>query len=385
MEGKQYIGVHLDWDYNKRELITSMQGYTEQALKELEHPTPSKPIHAPSKVERPNYGAIVQYAPVDDSPPLDKKRTKFVQTTTGKFLYYGRCVDITMQHGINDIAASGFKGSTHEATLHFLNYAATHPDARVIYRASDMILHVDSDAAYLVCAGARSRAGGYHYLSDKDNTVHNGPVFVLAKIIKNVMSSAAEAETGALFMNAQDAIPIRQCLIDLGHPQPPTPIKTDNSTAQGYVNGTIKQKMSKSWDMRFRWLKNREAQQQFKVQWEPGKNNLADYVTKHHTAAHHQNVRPIYIYDPIKSPATVQGCIEILSKGPTKNRNESTPTTPKTGEPTPTTTKTGEMGLKLSHILPLTKYSRASAPHDSILTRCRVTTHTQARRESRTD
>ena len=134
------------------------------------------------------------------------------------------------------------------------------------------------------------------------------------------MSSAAEAEIGALFMNAQEAIPIRQCLIDLGHPQPPTPIKTDNSTANGYVNGTIKQKMSKSWDMRFRWLMNREAQQQFKVSWEPGKNNLADYVTKHHSAAHHQQVRPIYLYDKDKSPKTVQGCVEILHGVHTKNQ-----------------------------------------------------------------
>ena len=59
-------------------------------------------------------------------------------------------MDITMQHGLNDIASSGFKETTHEATLHFLNYAKIHSDAQVIYRASDMILHIDSNAAYPV-------------------------------------------------------------------------------------------------------------------------------------------------------------------------------------------------------------------------------------------
>ena len=54
-EGKQHIGIHLDWDYKKRQLITSMQGYVEQALKELEHAMPMKPCHAPSKAERLNY------------------------------------------------------------------------------------------------------------------------------------------------------------------------------------------------------------------------------------------------------------------------------------------------------------------------------------------
>ena len=129
--------------------------------------------------------------------------------------------------------------------------------------------------------------------------------------------------------------------------------------------------------MRFRWLKNREVQQHFKVSWEPGKNNLADYITKHHTAAHHRQVRPIYIYDEEKSPKTVQGCIEILSKGPPKVQSrKSTPP-----DATPSTKTDTGMGLKLSHALPLTNFiASACTPHDptgSILKRCRITTHTR--------
>ena len=101
------------------------------------------------------------------------------------------------------------------------------------------------------------------------------------------MASAAEAEVGALYMNAQEAIAIRNCLIELGHPQPATPMKTDNSTAHGILTGTIKQKRSKAIDMRFYWLKDRAEQGQFEIYWEPGKNNLADYPTKHHTGTHH--------------------------------------------------------------------------------------------------
>ena len=39
-EAKQYVGIHLKWDYEKRELRTSMDGYVEQALKEFKHVTP---------------------------------------------------------------------------------------------------------------------------------------------------------------------------------------------------------------------------------------------------------------------------------------------------------------------------------------------------------
>ena len=156
-----------------------------------------------------------------------------------------------MLHALNEISIATSKGTkaTLDATTYFLNYAACNPNAVLRYQASDMILHVDSDAAYLVCPEARSRAGGYHYMGNADGKLINAPVFVLAKVIKNVMASAAEAEVGALFMNGQEAIATRNCLLEMGHPQPATPMKTDNSTAKGIITGTIKQKRSKSIDM----------------------------------------------------------------------------------------------------------------------------------------
>ena len=71
-----------------------------------------------------------------------------------------------------------------------------------------MILQADSDAVYLVSPRARSRTGGYHFLGNTAKTQFNGPVSILAKIIKNVMASAAEAEV-ALYLNAQQALVIQ--------------------------------------------------------------------------------------------------------------------------------------------------------------------------------
>ena len=50
------------------------------------------------------------------------------------------------------------------------------------------------------------------------------------------MSSAAEAELGALYINAREAVHIRNILEEIGHPQPPAPIQIDNSTAERVVN-----------------------------------------------------------------------------------------------------------------------------------------------------
>ncbi len=78
----------------------------------------------------------------------------------------------------------------------------------------------------------------------------------------------------------------------MGHEHGKASLKTDNSTAEGVINNRIQPKRTKSMDMRFLWLRNRESQQQFRYFWRPGALNLADYWTKHHAAAHHRNMRP---------------------------------------------------------------------------------------------
>ena len=110
------------------------------------------------------------------------------------------------------------------------------------------------------------------------------------------MASATEAELGAMYINAKEAIPIRKTLQELGHPQPPTPIITDNAVAHGIINRTVKQQKSKAMDMRYYWIQDRSDQGQVDVGWKPGKINLGDYYTKHHSAKHHQAVRPIYLH-----------------------------------------------------------------------------------------
>ena len=183
--------------------------------------------------------------------------------------------------------------TTMQKCKQFLNYAVSQEDAVVTYKTSDMKLAIHSDASYLSEPKARSHAGGHFFLTKKHNDTHpdNGAVHNVAQIIKAVMSSGAEAEIGALFINAKLAVPMRHTLEEMGHPQGRTPIQTDNSTANGVVNGKIQPKQTKAMDMRFYWLKDRETQNFFQFHWKPGKNNLAHYWTKHHAAIHHSNIR----------------------------------------------------------------------------------------------
>ena len=127
-----------------------------------------------------------------------------------------------------------------------MDYLNTHPHAYLRYHASDMVLHVDSDAAYLVAPKSRSRIAGYYYMSDHPNiTKHpkmNGAILVECKNLRHVVSSSAEAEVAGIFHNAGMAVPIRHILKALNHPQPPTPLKTDNSTATGFIYNNIHEK-----------------------------------------------------------------------------------------------------------------------------------------------
>ena len=78
---------------------------------------------------------------------------------------------------------------------------------------------------------------------------NNRAVLNISQIFKNVMTSVAEAEIGALFINTRQAIPARYLLKEKGHPKPPTPMQTDNTTALGCVTRNLQPKATTSTDM----------------------------------------------------------------------------------------------------------------------------------------
>jgi hypothetical protein len=187
-----------------------------------------------------------------------------------------------------------------------------------------MILHIHSDASYLSENEAKSRAGGFFYMGSDtkpDKKLTNGAILIISKVLKHIMSSAAEAEIGAVFINAKEGSVLMTTLEELGHKQLPTPMDTDNTTATGYINGTIKQKRTKAMDIRFYWIKDRVKQGQFNVYWGPGFQNLADYFTKHHSPAHHKIMRDVYIHAderPINREgirySALRGCVNTSGK-----------------------------------------------------------------------
>jgi hypothetical protein len=159
--------------------------------------------------------------------------------------------------------------------------------------------------------------------SPKDGDPIKLAFFMLCAILRFAVTSAAEAELGALFLNCKEGIILHLTLEELGHPQPKTPIHCDNATAVGIANNTIKRQRSRSMEMRFFWVCDKVAQDAYDVKWNPGKENLADYQSKHHPGAHHTAVCPWYLHEvnsPLvlprtSRPSTLKGCVGNLPKG----------------------------------------------------------------------
>jgi hypothetical protein len=103
---------------------------------------------------------------------------------------------------------------------------------------------------------------------------NNGAVFTILQIIKAVMSSAAEAEIEALYINCHEAVPARHILELMGHKQQPTPMQTDNTTALGVINKNVMKK-SKTMDMKYHWLRCRISQMQFGITGQQGQQTWA--------------------------------------------------------------------------------------------------------------
>jgi hypothetical protein len=199
---------------------------------------PIKPQHCPFAPNPITHGKNNQaFNPTSDSPLLDNAGKKRIQQVVGSFLYYAQAVDLTILMALSDITPqqSAQIKNTKRRVNQFLDYMWVHPNAVIRYRASDMVLNVNSDASYLSSPCAQNHAGGYFFLGslpfDGNPIKLNGAIHITCTILKLIAVFATEAKLGALFLNAQEAKVLRLTLAKLRHPQPPTPIHIDNANA----------------------------------------------------------------------------------------------------------------------------------------------------------
>jgi hypothetical protein len=278
--GTKYLGMSIDIDRVQRHVTLSMPGYITKLLKRV-RPDGIKPAKTPSIYVTPNYKSPKTQTATNDASPLASKEQQLeLQIVVGTLLYYARTVDPTLLTVVNELGSVQANPTLNDMRKldRLLQYASSHQNQGIRFHASTMQLQIQSDASYLCRSKARSVLGGLHYLGTTE--LINGPFFCTSKTISCVVSSAAEAELGAAFQNAQKGAQFRNTLTELGYPQQPTTILVDNTVAEGLASDTINAKRSKSMDVRFFWLRDRIKKAQFVVRHLAGRWNISDFFTK---------------------------------------------------------------------------------------------------------
>jgi hypothetical protein len=268
--GDLYCGISLAWNYNKQYIDIAMTAFVAKPLLWYKHPHPKKQQNCSYNPYPIKYGKDSQAIDqIYTHPKLNDTNKKCIQQIVGSFLYYSCAVDPTILMALSAIASQQAAPTEdpHNRVNQFLDYMATHPDAKIQYPASNMVLNVHSDAFYLSAPNACSHASGNFFLGsiplDCSPIQIDGAVHVTCPILKLVVASTAKAKLGALFLNAQEAKVIHLVLEELGHPRPPTPIHIDNTTTMEIVNNIIKQQQSRTMEKQYFWLLDGKAQQLF--------------------------------------------------------------------------------------------------------------------------
>jgi hypothetical protein len=260
-EGKLFCGISLDWDYAKWTVRLYMPHYVKKALLRFRYQAPNKPQHSPHTWNALLYGAKTQFTtPIDPHfTQLTPKQKTYVQEVIGTFLFYARVIDSTMLPAVGRIATnlaiSPFT-TLKQTIYHFLNYAATHPNVSVKYVASQMHLWAHSDASYLaspnhVPAPEASITSVTNPLSSSKPPTPSPPPMAPS-------TSFAKSLTPSCPRHKKPKPAMRTTLEELGHNQGLTPIQFNNKVATGIMSDNIEQKRSKSMDMRFYCLRDRQ-------------------------------------------------------------------------------------------------------------------------------
>jgi hypothetical protein len=169
--GTKYIGLTIDWDYNKGQVHVHMPGYLDKVVLKFKHFASSKKQNSPYPHAIPQYEAKTQYAESQDkSPLLNIEKAKHVQAVMGTLLYYARAVNSTILTALSSLATEQAKPMQKmmEKVKQLLDYCAGQEEAIITYNKCKMVLVVHSNAGYCNRKKLHSRAGGHFFLSNRD-------------------------------------------------------------------------------------------------------------------------------------------------------------------------------------------------------------------------
>jgi hypothetical protein len=192
-----------------------MPGHINSVHIKYNHPMPTNCQLSPHNHREIVYGQVTQIAHNKSySPPPSYEGIKRIQGIISALLYYARAVNNKLLATLSTLSSQQATATEAEATAkavdQLLDYLTTYPDNIVTYCSSDMILCAHANAGFHNESKGRSCDGTHIFMSENDPFPrHNGPILSISQIMKFVMSSATEAELGALYTTAKEMVPLQ--------------------------------------------------------------------------------------------------------------------------------------------------------------------------------
>ena len=312
-EAEKYCGFTMKRNWSEKYIDMYMPEYVPKALERF-NLTNIEPADTPcfeiSKVYTPRQHALEE----DKSERLSDPMIKTLQEKIGVLRYLASALRLDI-----DVYTSKAASRQVNPTKRLMKdvdriyaYLKKYPNLGVRFYASDMQIMAHTDASFDSEQGSRSRSGAYiHCGRINEPNFINGPIEVSSKIQKTISVSAAEAEYIALFECALRLVYIKLLTELFGHKQNATPIACDNTCAVGLANGTVADTRTKHVRRKFHWVREAVAESEYKVYWEAGASNIADFFTKLHSKEAHQRFTSLLLVNMNDSKSRVNSMTKI--------------------------------------------------------------------------
>ena len=277
-----WCGYEIHHDKIKRVVTISMNDYYDKIAAQI--PSNVQPCNTPGIPFNIKYGAKEQFViETANDFKLTPDQLKFLQKFVGEILWYSNAVG-------HDILTAISKLSTHQSaptkdTFPFTveriqGYLKQYGYHKIQFQASNMKLHIMSDASFDSEPKSKSRGGSFMWIGNNEPNLINGPIYCQSKILPGVPQSAAVAEIVQHVESGKMGIYARRILRCLGYPQTPTIILADNLCSIDYAHNNTKGRTLKTIARRTNWLKHVVRKNVYIFRYISSKNNIADIFTK---------------------------------------------------------------------------------------------------------
>ncbi len=274
--------ITIDWDAAKLDLPLNGTTRTKRSMplcqdifkrhyfdSSTKHQTPKTKQNSPHPHVKPQYGAKAQYATNKDTYPPPHRQGGKICTRSSRHITL--LCQSSEQHNPPSTQCNCHQASKSNRE----NESNSKTTVRLLCNAGQSGTHLQSkqndSCSTQWCRTLQQKEikepskGAFFLSNDNEFPPNSGAILTVATIIKAVMSSAAEAELGALYLSIKEAACLWKIIAKMGHPQPHTPIQTNNLTVEGVINHKIQPKQTKVMDMHFHWLHDHEAQGRYRI------------------------------------------------------------------------------------------------------------------------